>query len=62
MATGFALGEMVRVAAFDQQAQAQGRLSALDDERISLRNHVDGIGEIATHFPRLGYRLRAVHA
>ncbi|MBK6659532.1 MAG: glutathione S-transferase family protein [Proteobacteria bacterium] len=62
MATGIALGEMVRVAAFDQQAQAQGRLAALDDERISLRNHVDGIGEIATHFPRLGYRLRAVHA
>lgn len=60
--SGMALGDEVRVAAFDQQAQARGILAACDDERITLINRVAGLGEIATHFPRLGYRLSVVRA
>ena len=57
-----ALGDEVRVAALDQRAEARGTLRFLDDERITLVHSPAGLGEIASHFPRLGYRLSRVRA
>lgn len=59
---GVALGDEVLVAAFDQRAVARGRLAALDHERITLVHSPRGLGEIATHFPRLGYRIARARA
>lgn len=59
---GVALGEEVLICAFDQRAAARGRLAALDNERITLVHSPLGLGEIATHFPRLGYRIARAHA
>ena len=59
---GVTLGDEVLVSAFDQRAVARGRLAAIDDERITLVHSPHGLGEIATHFPRLGYRIGLARA
>jgi glutathione S-transferase len=55
---GVAVGERVTVVPFDQHAPATGRLAAIDGDAVTL--HVDDsrTGEVAVHFPRLGYRVR----
>jgi len=59
---GITLGDEVRVTPIDQRAPARGTLAAFDDERITLVQRSAALGEIATHFPRLGYRVSAVRA
>jgi len=36
-----------------------GRLTALNHHRISIERNADGIGSVAVHFPRSGYRVEA---
>ena len=50
-------GDEVRVSAFDQRTLARGTLLVLDAVRISVLNRSSELGEIVTHFPRLGYRV-----
>ena len=61
-ALGVSLGDEVWVSPFDQHTRARGTLAALSDERITLVNRSAALGDIATHFPRLGYRVSAVRA
>jgi glutathione S-transferase len=58
--TGMALGDEVMVTAVEQRATARGTLAAIDDERITLVHHPHGLGAVACHFPRLGYRVSRV--
>lgn len=56
-----ALGERVEVRASDYaQDVIVGTLDMLDQDEIAIRCRSEGAGEIAIHFPRIGYELRPV--
>ena len=57
---GVHLGDEVMVAPFDQHAPARGVLAYIDADRITLTHHATALGEVAVHFPRLGYRVSRV--
>ena len=51
-------GTAVTVAATDADRGAvTGTLHGLDRDRIVVRRQADGIGPVAVHFPRHGFRL-----
>lgn len=56
-----AIGEKVEIRASDYAKDAiVGVLDMLDMDEISIRYLSPGAGEIAIHFPRIGYDLRAI--
>lgn len=55
------LGAAVRIRADDYgRDPVEGELVQIDDEEIVLLRDDPQIGEVAVHFPRLGYDLRAI--
>ncbi len=57
---GVAAGATVRVSPDDtRRGVVVGELVQLDREQIVVRRRHDACGEVAVHFPRLGYRLEA---
>ena len=54
---GIALGDKVTVAPVDQRASAHGTLASIDRESVTLAHGHRDVGELAVHFPRLGYRF-----
>ena len=59
---GIAPGDRVVVAPLDQHAPAEGVLTYIDGERMTLMTRDDSVGEVAVHFPRLGYRIKHARA
>lgn len=57
--SGLAAGAEVSVAPDDYaRDQVSGTLAALSADSIALRRHHERVGEVAVHFPRMGYTLR----
>ncbi|KIU45364.1 hypothetical protein QU42_13715 [Bradyrhizobium sp. UASWS1016] len=55
------LGSLVEVRAADYARDAiLGRLDFLDTDEIAVRIRSDRVGDIAVHFPRIGFELRPV--
>lgn len=61
-ACGVALGQQVQVTPeqLGHGTSVQGELVAINAQRLTLRLHTERCGEVHVHFPRLGYRLKAV--
>ena len=57
---GVVVGDKVKISPFDQHSPAAGRLAYVDAERITLSTTSPDLGQLAVHFPRLGYRLSRV--
>lgn len=58
---GLAPGDRVHVTAEDTgRDPVEGTLTGLSLERITLRRHDPRVGEVAVHFPRVGYQVRKV--
>ncbi len=56
-----AVGDRVSVSPLDDSsAPSVGELLAADTQRISVRHQNEHVGEVAVHFPRVGYRLRRI--
>jgi Glutathione S-transferase, C-terminal domain len=55
------VGEMVAVTPIDtgRLNSTVGRLTSIDAMRVMVVHRNDHVGEVAVHFPRLGYRVRA---
>ncbi len=55
---GLAAGETVRVTPDDYgKDPVVGELITLETQEVALRRHDSRVGMVATHFPRLGYRV-----
>jgi glutathione S-transferase len=55
------LGTRVRIRADDYgRDPVEGTLDAIGRDRIAVRRHAPGLGELVVHFPRLGYDLRGI--
>src|SRR5271170_3334657 len=53
------LGSTVKIRAVDYAKDAiVGTLTFLDDDEVSIRTMNDRVGEIAVHFPRVGFEMR----
>lgn len=61
-ACGVALGQQVTVTPeqLGHGTSVQGELVAINARRLTLRLYTERCGEVHVHFPRVGYRLRAV--
>lgn len=58
--SGFSLGTFVTVSPTDHgQVPVAGHLCALTDNRISVLWNNDTVGEIAVHFPRIGFQIES---
>ena len=55
---GYGLGDQVAVVADDYgQEQTAGRVTYIDDERLTVERQDAALGRVALHFPRAGYRV-----
>lgn len=61
-ASGVALGQQVQVTPeqLGNGTSVQGELVAINAQRLTLRLHTARCGEVHVHFPRLGYRVKAM--
>ncbi|MGA2409212.1 MAG: glutathione S-transferase family protein [Candidatus Binataceae bacterium] len=59
-----AAGEMVSVMPIDtgRLNSTVGRLTSIDAMQVTVAHRNDRVGEVAVHFPRLGYRVRPAGA
>ena len=59
-----AVGEMVTVTPIDtgRLNSTVGKLTSIDALRVTVAHRNDRVGEVAVHFPRLGYRVRLAEA
>ena len=53
------LGQLISVRPEDDENVSTGELITLTDERVSLRRTDPDIGDVAVHFPRVGYVITA---
>jgi glutathione S-transferase len=58
-ALGLKAGDRIAVTAEDTgRDPVQGALTGLSVERVTLRRHDAHVGDVAVHFPRVGYQIR----
>jgi glutathione S-transferase len=57
-----AVGKMVAVTPIDtgRLNSTVGRLTSIDAMQVTVAHRNDHVGEVAVHFPRLGYRVRRI--
>lgn len=55
------LGALVRIQAEDYGKESvEGELALIDRQEIGIKRTDKNLGEVVVHFPRLGYRMRAI--
>jgi glutathione S-transferase len=60
-ALGLKAGDLVHVTAEDTgRDPVEGTLAELSPERVTVRRHDHRVGDVAVHFPRVGYQVRKV--